>query len=128
MIKNNEHVNIRYLIVGAVNTFAGYMIGVYTYNLFINVIGVWGVGLVANVFAVTFSFVTNKLLVFQSSGNWMLEYIKSHMVNGVMAVLSIFLLWIFTEKMEISIWISQAIIIACVAISSYISHKNFTFK
>ena len=128
MVKNIDYVNIRYLIVGAINTFAGYIIGVYTYNFFIKVIGVWGVGLVANVFAVTFSFVTYKLLVFQSSGNWMHEYIKSHMVNGVMALLSIFLLWIFTEKMEISIWISQAIILACVAISSYISHKKFTFK
>ena len=118
----------RYLIVGAINTIAGYFIGVYTYNLFINSVSILFVGIMSNVIAVTFSFITYKLFVFKSSGNWMIEYTKSCLVNGVMSMMSIFLLWMFIEKMKISIWVSQGMILICTATLSYISHENFTFS
>lgn len=118
---------IRYLMVGGVNTLAGYLFGVGAYKLLLGYIGIWGVGLVANLLAITFSFVTYKLLVFKTSGKWLAEYLKCYVVYGAMALVGIFLLWLFVEKMQISIWLAQGLIIVCTVFLSYLGHKKFTF-
>lgn len=118
---------IRYLIVGGVNTLAGYSIGVGVYNFLFEAIGIWGVGLMANLLAITFSFATYKLFVFKTQGNWLVEYLKCYVVYGALAVLSIFLLWVFAERLQMSIWLAQGLVIICTVSISYLGHRKFTF-
>lgn len=118
---------IRYLIVGGVNTLAGYLIGVGTYKLLFGSIGIWGVGLMANLLAITFSFVTYKVFVFKTPGNWLVEYLKCYVVYGVMALLGMVLLWAFAEMLLMSIWVAQGMVIVCTVLLSYLGHKRFTF-
>lgn len=118
---------IRYLIAGGVNTLAGYLIGVGAYKFLFDIIGIWGVGLVANLLAITFSFLTYKLLVFKTSGKWLVEYLKCYVVYGTMALVGMLLLWAFVEKMQVSIWLAQAMVMMCTFFLSYLGHKKFTF-
>lgn len=118
----------RYLFIGGINTLAGYLIGVVVYKLLLDSIGIWCVGIVANIIAITFSFFTNKIFVFKTTGNWILEYLKCYIVYGAMALVGVFLLWAFVEKMKISIFIAQLLVIASTVFLSYLGHKNFTFS
>lgn len=118
----------RYLVVGSVNTVGGYFIGVLAYKIFFEPLGIWMVGLTANIVAISFSFVTYKLLVFQTSGNWLREYLKCYVVYGVMALVGMALLWLFVERLSITIWVAQGLIIGCTVLLSYFGHKKFTFE
>lgn len=119
---------LRYLLVGGVNTVVGYLIGVGTYELLFEHSNIWVVGFAANIMAITFSFVMYKLLVFKTTGNWLREYISCYVVYGAMAMVGVVLLWLFAEKLDLSIWIAQGLVIGCTVSLSYIGHKKFTFK
>lgn len=118
----------QYLVIGTINTIFGYLIGVGSYKLLENEVDIIWVGVISNIISITFSFITYKLFVFRTKGNWINEYIKSYIVYGASGIISIYFLWIFVEKLYISIWVSQALLIAVVVIFSYLGHKHFTFK
>jgi putative flippase GtrA len=118
----------QYLVVGTINTIFGYLTGVGSYKLLGNIVDIIWVGLISNIFSITFSFLTYKLFVFKTKGSWVNEYIKSYIVYGASGIISIYLLWVFVEKLHITIWVSQALLIAVVVIFSYFGHKFFTFK
>ena len=120
--------NTRYIIIGSVNTAVGYFIGILAYKILLFPLGIWMVGLVANIFSISFSFVTYKLLVFQTPGNWLREYLKCYVVYGTTALVGTALLWLFVERLNITIWISQGLIIGITVMLSYLGHKEITFK
>ncbi|QWE20927.1 GtrA family protein [Polynucleobacter sp. AP-Kolm-20A-A1] len=119
---------IRYLIVGAANTLTGYFVGVGFYEALSSSTNILLVGLISNVFSITVSFLTYKIFVFKTKGMWLSEYFKSYIVYGGVSIISILLLWVFMDKLKISIWISQALIIGMTVFISYVGHSRFTFK
>jgi putative flippase GtrA len=80
------------------------------------------------VWNISISFVTNKVLVFRSKGNWLEEYVKGYVVYGGTAVISGLLLWVLLDFIGLSIWISQAISMVCATLFTYFGHDKFTFK
>ena len=119
---------IRYLLVGVLNTIAGYCIGVGIYELLNSYLSIIVIGVISNIFSITFSFITYKLLVFKTRGAWMTEYLKAYLVYGGVAVFGIFALWVFIKQLGMSIWISQALVILATVLVSYVEHTKFTFK
>lgn len=127
-INRQIRLHYRYLYVGTWNTIFGYVTGVLTYKLINDITNVIIVGIVSNIISISMSFLTYKIYVFRTSGNWLREYLKCYLVYGIMALLSIFMLWLFLDLLQINIWISQGLIILATTVISYTSHKKFTFN
>jgi len=123
-----SRVKIRYLLVGGFNTLVGYAIGVGLYKVLESNLSIIWIGIISNIFSITVSFLSYKTLVFKSKGMWIAEYMKCYIVYGGIALIGIFFLWVFVDKMKISIWLAQALVIGLNVIVSYIGHSRFTFR
>lgn len=119
---------IRYLLAGGWNTLFGYSTGVALYYSLSNYLHLIEIALLANAIAITMAFLSYKLFVFQTQGNWLREYFRSYLVYGVMALFGIALLWIMVDGFDTPFWLAQAIVVVATVIISYISHSRFTFK
>lgn len=119
---------IRYFLVGGLNTVVGYCIGVGMYKALGSNFGIVWVGIFSNVLSITVSFLTYKMLVFRTKGMWVAEYLKSYLVYGGIALISIFFLWLFVDNMKLSIWLAQALVLVVTVVISFISHSRFTFS
>jgi putative flippase GtrA len=119
---------IKYLIAGAWNTLFGYSCGVTIYYLFGDLLGVLIVAILSNILAISMSFLTHKLFVFKTKGNWLREYLRAYCVYGVSASVGILILLIFVKLLNIQFWLAQGLVILLTVIISYIGHKKFTFR
>lgn len=119
---------LRYLLVGGWNTIFGYFAGIGIYYLLNLDFSIWLIGLISNVICISMSFLTYKIFVFRTKGNWIVEYFRSYIVYGVMAILGIFLLWLFVTRLALTIEIAQALIILSTTVISYMGHLKFTFN
>ena len=119
---------IRYLLAGGWNTLFGYTVSVGLYNLLSEYIHLIAIALIAHFFAISMAFLTYKLFVFQTRGNWWKEYSRSYLVYGNTVVVSIGLLWLMVDYMAVPFWIAQGVIILIVVILSYIGHSCYTFS
>lgn len=117
----------RYLVAGAWNTAFGYSIGVALYLAMSPSFHIVAISVVANVIAITMSFVVYKLFVFQTKGGWLREYARSYAVYGVSGIFSIGLLWLLVDRIGLNIWLGQALAMVLVVLASYLGHANFTF-
>jgi len=120
--------SVRYLLAGGWNTAFGYAIGVGAYILLSDRLHVAAIAAICNIFAITMSFITYKIFVFKTSGNWLVEYGRSYLVYGSMALLSIILLWIMVDYFKFKIWYAQGLVIFITVFASYLGHKYFTFR
>lgn len=119
---------LRYLLVGGLNAIVGYGLGVGLYLLLSPVLHILLIGLVANVLAISFSFTTQKLLVFRTKGRWLSEYLRSYLVYGGMGVMGTVLLWALVDGIHLPIWIAQGVAIGLTVVVSYVGHARFTFR
>lgn len=126
--KNLEKRGARYLIVGGLNTIFGYLCGIYLYYLLLNKLEIIFILLISNILSISFSFITYKLIVFRTSGNWLIEYAKCYVVYGGISVIGMSLTWLFLDFFNLNIWISQALSIFLITFISYYGHKKFTFN
>jgi len=117
----------RYLLAGAWNTIFGYFCGVSIYYFFGVEWGVLKVALFANILAITMAFLTYKLFVFKTRGNWIAEYIRAYLVYGSAAIVGIILLLLLVDILGFKFWLAQALVILITVVFSYLGHKNFTF-
>jgi len=120
--------SLRYLLAGGWNTVFGYGIGVGLYTILSSQLHVAVIAAIANILAITMSFLTYKLFVFKTTGNWLSEYGRSYLVYGSMALLSIILLWAMVDYLGVDIWYAQALVILLTVGVSYLGHKFFTFR
>jgi putative flippase GtrA len=123
-----ERKPLRYLIAGGWNTIFGYGVTVGLYALMADKLHIALIATIANILAITMSFIVYKLFVFKTQGNWLLEYARSYIVYGGMAILSIIFLWIFVDILGWQIWYAQAVVILITVGVSYLGQKSFTFK
>ncbi len=106
----------------------GYGTGVGLYYAFSSYLHITIIALLANILSITMAYLTYKLFVFQTQGNWLREYFRSYIVYGGMALLGIGMLWIMVDGLKIPFWIAQGLVVVATVIISYISHSRFTFK
>jgi putative flippase GtrA len=119
----------KFLLVGLLNTVFSYFTGILNYFLFLNYIGIIGIGILNNIVNITFAFFMFKKYVFKTKNtNWFFEYLRSYVVYGVKGVVGIFVLWLCISIFKFNIYISQAVAMLVTVFLSYTGHKNFTFK
>ena len=125
---SNNFKKIRYLCVGSFNTGVGYLLSIFIYNEFGSKIGVLGVSILSNILSITISFLTYKIIVFRTKGNWISEYLKSYLVYGANSIIGILIVLIMVDSLSIKFWIAQACAIGLVTVITYLSHSRFTFS
>jgi putative flippase GtrA len=118
----------RYLIAGGWNTLFGYVVGLVLYYGLGGREHVVAVGIVANILAITMAFLTYKMFVFRTKGNWLSEYFRAYLVYGATAVIGIGLLWLLVDGLNVGFWIAQGLVILITVVVSYVSHSRFTFR
>lgn len=118
---------IRYLLAGGWNTLFGYSISTSFYYLFSKYVHIIVLLVIANILAISMAFLTYKLFVFKTKGNWWREYIRSYLVYGGTALMGIAVLWYMVDFAAIPFWIAQGAVIIATVILSYIGHARFTF-
>jgi len=119
----------KFIIVGIINTFFGYIIGIFNFFLFFNIFGIIFVGILNNVISITFSFFMFKKFVFKTvNTNWIFEYLRSYIVYGVKAFFGILTLWLCVKIIGLNIYISQFFSMIITILLTYKGHKDFTFK
>lgn len=118
----------RYLAAGVWNTVFGYGIGVGFLYAFHDRMNAAAIGVLCNVLGITMSFLSYKLFVFRTPGRWLAEYLRCYVVYGGMALLGIALLWLFVERMHLTYWLAQGLVVALTVVVSYIGHAKFTFS
>jgi putative flippase GtrA len=123
-----DEARLRYLLVGSWNTLFGYFIGIFLFYALTAHAHIVVIALISNMIAISMSYITYKLFVFKTSGNWLVEYFRCYLVYSMNAILGIFFLWVTVDIIKINIWISQGISISMTVFISYFLHKNFTFK
>jgi putative flippase GtrA len=119
---------MRYLLAGGWNTFFGYTASIVIYSLLSNRLHVVEIAVLGNIIAITMAFLTYKLFVFQTKGNWLREYFRSYLVYGGMALVGIGLLWIMVDGLHIPFWQAQGLVILLTVVISYFGHSRFTFR
>lgn len=118
----------RYLIAGASNSIFGYSIGLILYESFSLRFHIITISIVANILAISVAFLTHKLFVFRTRGNWISEYLKCYLVYGGTAVLGTTLIWLSVDIFKWPFWISQGVIMAVTMLFSYFLHRIYTFS
>ena len=118
----------RYLLAGGWNTFFGYGLMVVIYDQYKEQAHILLLGAICNVISITMSFVTYKLFVFRTHGDWIGEWMRSFVVYGGAALLSMTLLWVLVDFIQMNIFFAQALAIVIVVTASYIGHAAYTFN
>lgn len=117
----------RYLAIGAWNTLAGYAIFAGLYLALNQYIGYMIIAVLSHIAAVTHSFATQRWIVFRSSGNCRVEYMRFHIAHLGSLTISLSALPLLVEFLKIPPLIAQGLITVLVVITSYFVHQNFTF-
>jgi putative flippase GtrA len=124
MIKNQE---TRYLIGGAWNTTFGYGVSLILYRLLAEQLSAAEISLIASVIAISMAFLTYKLFVFRTRGNWLGEYMRSYLVYGVSAIIGILSMSVLVDHMRMEFWLAQAIVMVGIVVFSYLANRFYAF-
>lgn len=117
----------KFLFVGGLNTAFSFLFSIAIYEVSKTYFHILLIGLLINIFTISFSYITYKIFVFKSKGNWLREYLRCYAVYLKIAIINILLTWILVEFCGITFWVSQIMLIVSTAVLSYYGHKYFTF-
>jgi putative flippase GtrA len=123
-----EDEKIRYLLAGTSNTVCGYFLVVGAYIWLEKWMNIIYISILANILGITISFLTYKIFVFRTPGNWLKEYLKIYLVYGLTAIIGTLLLWLFVASFGINIWLGQGMVLICAFSFSFFLNRYFTFK
>lgn len=122
------HQQLRYLLIGALNTAVGYAIFATLYLLLQHSFNYMAIALMTHIIAATQSFITQRIFVFRSRGNSLAEYLRFHAAHLVTLVLGLTLLSAVVEVFGISPLVAQAITTVITVLANYFIHQHFTFR
>lgn len=118
---------IRFLLIGGFNAGVSYLI----YSIFCIILGqnLYQIALaLAWLLSSTISFSLQKVLVFQSKGNWIKEYLKCCVTWFFSYLINAFLLEFIVKNLHQNVFIAQIIATFIAAIFTYVLFKKFAFK
>lgn len=117
-----------YLVAGIFNTIFGYVLSLLIYHYFQYHLSIITIGIIINITSISVAFVSYKLFVFKTVGNWFYEYFRCCVTYGVSAFVGIGLLWFFVGYLSWTFWVSQGIIMISMVAISYFMHQKYTFR
>ena len=122
------HDQLRFLIVGGVNTLFGLFIFPFLYLTLSQYRVHYQIILVLSwIIATTFSFSTNRMLVFRGRGRIFHEYIKFISFHFFSLILNIMIFAIFVDYLALDPVVVQIIFVLVMAFGSYFWYKIIAF-
>ncbi len=124
----NDPIKLRFLMAGALNT----VVGLAAYPILFWVLLPFKMHYlvilaITQVFCITFSFITNKLLVFKTAGNYLREYGKFIIFHLFYFGFNLIALPALVELAKLSpVW-AQSFLAVFIIITSYFWHSRVTF-
>jgi|LauGreSBDMM110SN_4_FD.fasta_scaffold240969_2 putative flippase GtrA len=120
---------IKYLLIGILNTIFAYISGVVFFYLFYKDIGVLLLTLLTTIINIFFTFINYKFFYFKTHKKYFIkELLKINLSYISIFLLNVVLLWFLTEKFNLSIYFTQAIIILINIIISIKLNFSYVFK
>ena len=120
---------IKYILIGILNTIFAYINGVVFFNLFYKEIGAFLLTLLATIVNIFFTFINYKFFYFKTHKKYFIkELLKINLSYISIFLLNVVLLWFLTEKINLSIYFTQAIIIFTNIILSIKLNFSYVFK
>ena len=118
---------VRYLVVGAWNTFVGF--AVFTFFMFLLPVSQYLLAfLLTTLFSGTNAYLTQRIFVWKSSASIATEASKFFTVFIGQTIANIFLLFAFVDYFNFHPLWTQYVIAVVFIVLTYLSHKHWTFK
>lgn len=124
----HQQQKLLFLIVGSYNTIFGYLLfcllQIFLQNHFHYLI----ILSISHFISVVNSFISFKIFVFRTTGNWLFEYLKVNLVYLFYLLNNFWLLWLLVDIFNCNKFLSQLVSIIILTITTYFLHKNFVYK
>ena len=124
ILKNKKFL---FILTGGVNTLFSYLSGIVLFYCVFKNRSVGLTAIINSFISISFSFFTYKFFVFRSKNFWFYEYLKSYVVYGISSIVSITLLIIFVDFLNVKFWAAQIFTLPITVLFSYFGHLRFTF-
>jgi putative flippase GtrA len=118
---------VRYLVVGGVNTVVGFS----AFTIFIGFLGYERYLLslaFSHIFATSFAFLLYRRVVFKVRGKWVLDFVRFQLVYLAALLANIPLLYLCVQVLRLNPLAAQAVCVILVVVSSYFGHRFFSFR
>jgi putative flippase GtrA len=119
---------VRFLVVGGGNTVSGYLLSVLIYFLLNVMLPLLVIIAIQTVVNVTISFLTQKLLVFRTRGNYLAEYLRFYVVSAVPIVMNFVLLPVAIDWLGMNPYLAMALLMILMVVILYFGHKYISFR
>ena len=119
---------IAYLLTGGWNTLFGYGSFALLYYLFSHTLHAVVILTLSYIIGITNSYIGYKLFVFKTKGNILKEYFRFYVVYGGSYLINITTFPFLVFYLKINPYVAQIIITGIAVVSSYLFHKNYSFK
>ena len=119
---NSFSFKLKYFLFGVINTVIAYLTSISLYYCLSNVLNIILISLASYFISISITFLTYKLFVFNSKGNWLLEYFRCFIVYGFVIITGIILTFLLFNFFHIAFWITQILVILLGAFISFFSH------
>jgi putative flippase GtrA len=118
----------RFLVIGGFNTVFGLAVFYLLQALLGQIIGYLAVLILDYIIALVFSFALYKIVVFKSTGNIPMEFLKFSTVYFVPFIVNLAALPFLVEVVGWQPSFAQTVIVFFSALTSYIGHRYFSFR
>lgn len=118
----------RFLVIGVVNSAFGFGVFAALQVTLGRVAHYLVVLVVAQVIAVLEAYVLQRVVVFRARGRWWRDLVRFSGVYVVALGLNAVLLPLLVEVAKLPVLLAQALVMAVVALGTFIVHRSFTFR
>lgn len=119
---------IIYLVAAAWNTIFGLFIFAVLYYLLSEKVHYLFVFVLSNVISITNAYLSYKIFVFKTYGNYIWEYLRFYLVYGASFLINIILMLIAVDSLGIKPVFAQGMVLFLTLVSSYVGHKYYSFE
>lgn len=118
----------RFLVVGAYNTVAGYLIFIALYLLLGSRLHYIIIAMLAHFLAVINAFIGHKFLVFRARGKLLTDFLRFNMTYAGTLLFGLAALPFMVEILGFHPVASQGMLLVLTVVSSYVLHKKLSFR
>lgn len=119
---------VRYLLIGAFNTFFGYSVFAALWLLWGQTFHYIVVLAISHIIVVTSAFFCYRIWVFRKKGGIGGDFVRFNMVYLGAFIFNILVLPVLVEGMHFHPLVAQALVVVVTVVASYLLHRRFSFR
>ena len=134
-----EDRRVRYVVVGVFNTASSFLVlwavfaiagcrGAARADKASQTAVAFSLGLIVNAVNITVSFATQKLLVFRTRGNYLVEFLRFNLVYAVPSLCGASIFAFLVGMCGVNKYVASALITAGFIVLGYVAHSRFSFR